>query len=84
MAKSDIQNGQAEYGIIHVDEQAMRDAGVGVFEESSTEAGQKHRRNAEPAPANKAEGAAPANKATVSAATAGSSSRQAAKRKAAK
>lgn len=82
MAKQEIQNGQAEYGVVHVMEEEMRAAEQGVFEPHSSEAGMKPRRKAEPAAAeNKDAGASPANKAAVSAATAGSSSRQAAKRK---
>jgi hypothetical protein len=77
-----IQNGQAEYGVRHVMEEEMRAAQQGVFEPKSGEVGQKRaRKAAAPAPETKME-AAPANKATVSKATAGSSSRQAAKRKA--
>lgn len=45
-----IQNGQAEYGVVHVTENAMREAGEGVFEEKSSEVGRK------------ALGAAPKNK----------------------
>lgn len=65
MANDDIKNGQAEYGVVHVQENQMREARVGVFEESSSEAGRKRRRpaaKAEPEPMNKAE-PAPANKA---------------------
>jgi hypothetical protein len=66
MAKDEIQNGQAEYGIRHVMEEEMRAAGQGVFEESSSEAGQKRRRKAATAsPETKME-AAPENKAADS------------------
>ena len=51
-------------GTVHVMEEEMRAAGVGVFEEVSTEAGAKKRARAKAAtaPRNKAE-AAPKNKA---------------------
>jgi hypothetical protein len=63
MAKEKIQNGQAEYGVVHVMEEEMRAAEQGVFEPKSGEAGQRRRRKAEPAVVeNKDEGAAPANK----------------------
>jgi hypothetical protein len=59
MAKEKIQNGQAEYGIIHVQEQEMREAGVGVFEASSTVRRRKAKgaspeNKMEPEPVNKA------------------------------
>jgi nucleotide-binding universal stress UspA family protein len=73
-----IQNGQAEYGVVHVMEEEMRAAQQGVFEPKSGE--KRARKAAAPAAETKME-AAPANKA-ISKATAGSSSRQAAKRKA--
>lgn len=60
MAKQKIQNGQAEYGIVHVQEEEMREAGVGVFEASSTEPSRKANGAS---PENKMEGAAPTNKA---------------------
>jgi hypothetical protein len=50
----EIQNGQAEYGVIHVDEERMRAAEQGVFEPHSSEAGMKRRRRADAAPENKA------------------------------
>jgi hypothetical protein len=50
------------YGTIHVMEEEMREAGQGVFEEKSGEAGRKRRRKAEPAPENKM-AEEPANKA---------------------
>lgn len=52
MAKNEIRNGQAEYGICHVMEEEMRAAEQGVFEPHSSEAGMKRKK--EPAPANKA------------------------------
>lgn len=66
MAKPTIQNGQAEYGITHVQEDEMRTAGHGVFEEKSGEAGRKKRSaraKADKAPQNKM-AAAPTNKAS--------------------
>lgn len=68
MANKPIQNGQAEYGVVHVMEEEMRAAEQGVFEPHSSEAGMKRRRKAETAPANKME-TAPNNKATISAET---------------
>jgi hypothetical protein len=53
MAKDKIQNGQAEYGTVHVMEEEMREAEQGVFEPKSGEV----RRKA--APATKMEGGAP-------------------------
>jgi hypothetical protein len=50
------------YGTVHVMEDEMRVAGQGVFEESSSEAGRKRRRKAEPPAKNKMD-ATPANKA---------------------
>lgn len=79
MAKNEIQNGQAEYGVIHVMENEMREAGDGVFEESSTEAGPKRRRKAEPEVANKAVKAAPANKSTTKASNNPTAKKRAAK-----
>lgn len=63
-----IQNGQAEYGVIHVQEEEMRAAKQGVFEDSSSEAGQTRRRRKDEGAAveNKAEKAAPANKSAES------------------
>lgn len=58
MADEKIQNGQAEYGVVHVMENEMREAGQGVFEAKSGELGQK---SAGPAPKNKME-PAPENK----------------------
>jgi hypothetical protein len=60
MANDKIQNGQAEYGVIHVMEEEMRAAQQGVFEPKSGEAGQG--RKSEAAAENKME-AAPTNKA---------------------
>ena len=62
MADKEIQNGQAEYGVIHVQEEQMREAGLGVFEESSGEAGRKRRAKKAPVHANKMV-VEPANKA---------------------
>jgi hypothetical protein len=92
MAKDKIQNGQAEYGTVHVMEEEMRAAQQGVFEESSSEAGRKRRRKAEPkAVENKDEGAAPTNKSVApkpisreSMTTKSSNNRTAAKRNAKK
>lgn len=62
MAKNEIQNGQAEYGVRHVMEEEMRAAEQGVFEPHSNEATMKRARKAaaaspetkmDPAPANK-------------------------------
>lgn len=53
MAKNEIRNGQAEYGIRHVMEEEMRAAGQGVFAA----------KNAGNAPSNKARKAAPEDKA---------------------
>lgn len=64
MTNPKIQNGQAEYGVVHVMENEMRDAGQGVFEEHSSEAARKPRAKKEPAPSNKM-AAAPANKASA-------------------
>lgn len=52
MAKEVIRNGQAEYGIRHLNEEEMRAAGQGVFA----------RKNAGTAPANKALKASPEDK----------------------
>lgn len=60
MTEKTIRNGQAEYGTVHVQEDEMRAAEVGVFEPKSGEAGLKRKKA--PAPANKA-APAPANKA---------------------
>jgi hypothetical protein len=61
MAKNEVRNGQAEYGVVHVDEERMREARVGVFEERSS--ADRRRRKADPAVREtKDEGAAPANK----------------------
>lgn len=63
-----IQNGQAEYGVVHVMEEEMRAAEQGVFEPHSSEAGMKRaKRKAEPE--NK-QAAAPEDKAIISAETA--------------
>lgn len=62
MAKDEIRNGQAEYGIVHLQEEEMRAAGVGVFEESSTERRRKRRKANGASPENKME-PEPANKA---------------------
>jgi hypothetical protein len=51
MAKSEIRNGQREFGTVHVMEDEMREAGQGVFEAKSNAA-----------PTNKARKAAPDNK----------------------
>lgn len=59
MADPEYRNGQIEYGTRHVTEEQMREAGTGVFEAKSGEAGTKKAR----APANKAMKAAPENKA---------------------
>ncbi len=59
----EIQNGQAEYGTVHVMEEEMRAAEQGVFEPHSSEAGMKRRAKKAPAPENKM-AAEPANKAT--------------------
>lgn len=40
----EILNGQAEYGTVHVMEEEMREAGAGVFEAKSGEAGRKKHR----------------------------------------
>jgi hypothetical protein len=48
------------YGTVHVMEEEMREAGIGVFEARSGEA--KRRVKKEAAPTNKARKAAPANK----------------------
>ena len=77
-----IQNGQAEYGVVHVMEEEMRAGQQGVFEPKYGE--QKRTRKAAAAsPETKME-AAPANKSAVSKAVAGSSSRKAAAKKAKK
>lgn len=52
MAKDEVRNGQREYGIVHVNEEEMREAGDGVFAAKSAGA----------APSNKARTAAPADK----------------------
>lgn len=52
MAKSEIRNGQAEYGIRHIQEEEMRAAGQGVFSA----------KNAGNAPSNKARAASPEDK----------------------
>lgn len=74
MAKSKIQNGQAEYGIRHLMEEEMREAEQGVFEPHSSEVGmtKAERKAAASSPQTKME-AAPENKAAprpISAATA--------------
>lgn len=51
MPDNEIRNGQAEYGVVHVTENAMREAGQGVFEAKSGEFGRK---SAGGAPENKA------------------------------
>lgn len=51
MAKNEIQNGQAEYGIVHVQEEEMRAAEQGVFEPHSSEAGAKRAAKTADAPA---------------------------------
>ena len=61
MAKKEIRNGQAEYGVVHVMEEEMRAAEQGVFEPHSSEAGRGKRKAAAAAPETKME-AAPANK----------------------
>jgi hypothetical protein len=67
MAKQKIRNGQAEYGVIHVQEEEMREAGIGVFEASSTEPSRKAKgaspeNKMEPEPVNKAAKRAPAKR----------------------
>jgi len=59
MAKTKIQNGQAEYGIVHLQEEEMREAGSGVFEKRSSAPKAK---DAGAAPENKAKKAAPRRK----------------------
>lgn len=44
MANKEIRNGQAEYGIVHVQEEEMREAEQGVFEPHSNEATMKRKR----------------------------------------
>jgi hypothetical protein len=92
MAKEKIQNGQAEYGVVHVMEEEMRAAGQGVFEEHSSEAGMtkaelREARKAAASPETKMEGGSPANKSAPkpisreSMTTTSSTNRTAAKRK---
>ena len=50
MAKKEIRNGQAEYGVVHVMEEEMRAAEQGVFEPHSSEAGRGKRKAAAAAP----------------------------------
>lgn len=67
----EIQNGQAEYGVIHVMEEEMRAAEQGVFEPHSSEAGmtkaelRESRKAAAASPETKMD-AAPANKSSRS------------------
>jgi hypothetical protein len=63
MAKDKIQNGQAEYGVVHVMEEEMRAAQQGVFEPKSGET-RRTRKAAAASPETKME-AAPANKSKV-------------------
>lgn len=51
MSKTKIQNGQAEYGVVHVMEEEMRAAEQGVFEPHSGEVGRKKAKAAEAKPA---------------------------------
>lgn len=52
MAKDEFRNGQAEYGIRHLNEEQMREKGIGVFA----------KKNLGRAPVNKALSGAPADK----------------------
>ena len=89
MAKNKIQNGQAEYGTVHVMEEEMRAAQQGVFEPHSSEAGmtkaelREARKAAAASPETKME-VAPANKAAPKPISAKSMRTQPQRRKAAK